>query len=268
MPHICPSCGGPVFREEGEAVLRCTNAECPAQMLRHLIHFTSRDAMDIEGMGEKVVEQFFNLKFLSSITDIYKIHEHRTEILTLDGWSFKSVDNLIMAIDKSKSNSLEKLLFGLGIKEIGEKTARMLSKRFVDLEKFKEISYEELLEIQDIGPASAISLYDYFHNEDNLKLIEELKELGLNFQYLGQAIDMNSYFSNKTVVLTGTLNKYGRKKATEILENLGAKVTGSVSKATDIVIAGTEAGSKLDKARALNIKIMDEEEFLSYIDEN
>ena len=266
MIDKCPICGGEIVKNE--SMHYCSNKDCPAKKIESLIHFASRNAMDIEGMGEKVVEQFFNLKFLSSITDIYKIHEHRTEILTLDGWSFKSVDNLIMAIDKSKSNSLEKLLFGLGIKEIGEKTARMLSKRFVDLEKFKEISYEELLEIQDIGPASAISLYDYFHNEDNLKLIEELKELGLNFQYLGQAIDMNSYFSNKTVVLTGTLNKYGRKKATEILENLGAKVTGSVSKATDIVIAGTEAGSKLDKARALNIKIMDEEEFLSYIDEN
>ena len=266
MIDKCPICGGEIVKKE--SMHYCNNKDCPAKKIESLIHFASRNAMDIEGMGEKVVEQFFNLKFLSSITDIYKIHEHRTEILTLDGWSFKSVDNLITAIDKSKSNSLEKLLFGLGIKEIGEKTARMLSKRFVDLEKFKEISYEELLEIQDIGPASAISLYDYFHNEDNLKLIEELKELGLNFQYLGQAIDMNSYFSNKTVVLTGTLNKYGRKKATEILENLGAKVTGSVSKATDIVIAGTEAGSKLDKARALNIKIMDEEEFLSYIDEN
>ena len=172
------------------------------------------------------------------------------------------MDNLLGAIEKSKENSLEKLLFGLGIKEVGEKMAKILAKRYIELDKFFDLSEEELLEIPDVGPISAHSVYSYFHDENNREMLEKLREYGLNFKYLGVTeVKEDSPFSGKTVVLTGTLSKYGRKEATEILENLGAKVSGSVSAKTDIVIFGVEAGSKLDKANALGIRTMDEEEF-------
>jgi DNA ligase (NAD+) len=180
----------------------------------------------------------------------------------MDGWSTKSMDNLLDAIEKSKENSLEKLLFGLGIKEVGEKMAKILSKRFIELDKFFDLTEEDLLEIPDVGPISAHSIYTWFHDENNRELVEKLREHGLNFKYLGVTeVSQNSPFSGKTIVLTGTLSKYGRKEATELLENLGAKVAGSVSAKTDIVIFGEEAGSKLDKANALGIRTMDEEEF-------
>ena len=182
--------------------------------------------------------------------------------MNIEGWSTKSIDNLLDAIEKSKSNSLEKLLFGLGIKEIGAKTAKILAKRYLNLEKFFDLTEEELQQIPDLGPVSSKSIFEYFHNEENVQIINELKEQGLNFDYLGVSqVNENSPFFGKTIVLTGTLTKYGRKEATELLENLGAKVSGSVSKKTDIVIFGVEAGSKLDNAHKLGIRTMDEEEF-------
>jgi DNA ligase (NAD+) len=218
--------------------------------------------MDIETMGDKVSEEFFNEGLISDIPSIYDLWTKRSEIIGREGWQDKSVDNLLDAIEKSKSNSLERLLFGLGIKEVGEKTAKVLAKRYLELEKFFELTEEELLSIQDVGPVLAHSLVEYFHNEDNKKMIESLKEKGLNFSYLGKVtVDTNSPFYGKTCVLTGTLSKYGRKEATEILENLGAKCAGSVSAKTDYVIYGEEAGSKLDKAHALGIKTLNEEEF-------
>ena len=219
--------------------------------------------MDIDGMGEKVVEQFFNQKFITSIADIYRLENHRSEIVEIDGWSDKSIDNLLTAIEKSKANSLEKLLFGLGIKEVGEKMAKVLARRFHSLDSFKELSIEDLLLVDDVGPVVAKSIYDYFHSEQSLSLIDDLRQNGVNMEYLGQDVmSKSSPFYGKTIVLTGTMIKYGRKEATTILENLGAKVAGSVSKLTDIVIYGSEAGSKLDKAQALGVQIMDEEEFL------
>ena len=217
-------------------------------------------------MGEKVVEQFFNQGFFKNIAEIYGLFNFRDQIISLDGWQRKSIDNLLEAIENSKGNSLEKLLFGLGIKEVGAKMAKTLSKIYQNLDNLMQASEEDLLSIKDVGPVVAHSIVTYFKNEKNIELIYKLISVGVNTKYLGQLSNSaTSYFSGKTVVLTGTLSKYGRKEATEILENLGAKVTGSVSRSTDVVIAGVEAGSKLDKARALNITVLDEDEFLSLI---
>ncbi|MGM9874100.1 MAG: NAD-dependent DNA ligase LigA [Bacilli bacterium] len=260
----CPECGMPLIRKD--AMHFCINPSCPAKMIEKIIHFSSRDAMDIEGMGEKVCEQFFNQGFFKDISEIYLLSNHRDEIISLDGWKSKSIDNLLSAIEKSKSNSLEKLLFGLGIKEVGEKMAKFLSKKYQTMDNLMQVSEEELLSLSDVGPVLAASLTSYFKDEKNIDLINKLKDLGLNMTYLGSSSSAaNSYFSGKTVVLTGTLSKYGRKEATELLENSGAKVTGSVTKNTDVVIAGEAAGSKLDKAQALNITILNEDEFLSLL---
>ena len=264
MINNCPVCGLPLIRKD--AMHFCVNPHCDARKIEGIIHFASRDAMDIEGLGERVAEQFFNQGFFRSINEIYRLYEHREEIIALDGWQSKSVDNLINAIEKSKENSLEKVLFGLGIKEVGAKMAKTLARKYQNIDNLINASEEELLEIPDVGPIVASSIRNYFSDERNMELINALKNEHLNFEYKGStATAANSYFSGKTVVLTGTLSKYGRKEATEILENLGAKVTGSVSKATDVVIAGVEAGSKLDKAHALGITVLDEEEFLTLL---
>lgn len=260
----CPECGMPLIKKD--AMHFCVNPECPAKQIESIIHFASKDAMDIEGMGEKVVEQFFNQGFFTNIAEIYKLMDHRDDVIALDGWQSKSIDNLIDAIDKSKSNSVEKLLFGLGIKEVGAKMAKTLSRIFGNLDALASATEEDLLEIPDVGPVVAHSIVTWFASEHNKELIEQLRQEGLNFNFLGSTSKAaNSYFSGKTVVLTGTLDSMGRKEATDILENLGAKVTGSVSKATDAVVAGHDAGSKLDKAQALGITVLSESEFLELI---
>ena len=260
MIDKCPVCGAPLIRKD--AMHFCVSPTCPARRIEGIIHFASRNAMDIETMGDKVSEEFFNTGLISDIPSIYDLWSKRTEIVGREGWQDKSVDNLLDAIEKSKQNSLERLLFGLGIKEVGEKMAKTLAKRYLELEKFEELTEEELMTVPDVGPIVAHSIFEYFHDENNIEMIRNLKEKGLNFNYLGQiTVDTNSPFYGKTCVLTGTLSKYGRKEATEILENLGAKVAGSVSAKTDYVIFGEEAGSKLDKAHALGIKTLNEEEF-------
>ena len=264
MIENCPVCGTPLTRVD--AMHFCLNPHCEAKKIEQIIHFSSRDAMDIEGLGEKVAEQFFNQGFIRSITDIYDLSQYRDDIISLDGWKDKSIDNLLAAIEKSKENSLEKVLFGLGIKEVGAKTAKTLSRIYGDIDALGTATEEELLEIPDVGPILSKSLVNWFADEKNIELVNSLKERGLNFKFLGSTSKAaNSYFSGKTVVLTGTLSSMGRKEATTLLEDVGAKVTGSVSKATDCVIAGTEAGSKLDKAQALGIQVLSEDEFLSLI---
>ena len=264
MCDTCPVCGSKLVKKD--AMHFCMNKNCDARNIEGLIHFSSKDAMDIEGLGEKVCEQFFNQKFIHSISDIYKLYNLRNELINIDGFSNVSVDKLFDAIEKSKSNSLERLIFGLGIKEVGVKTAKVLAKTFKTLDRLKDASKEELLEVQDIGEVSASSIFEYFHNEHNLLLIDELRLLGLNFEYLGSTTtNGDSIFSGKVVVLTGTLESMGRKEATNLLEDLGAKVTSSVSKSTDYVIFGSEAGSKLTKAQELNIQTMDEETFIQLI---
>lgn len=264
MIDKCPNCGSELVRIE--AMHFCLNKDCPSRNIEALIHFASKDAMDIEGMGEKVCEEFFALGFIKRIPDIYLLKNHRNEIVEIDGWSHKSIDNLIAAIEKSKNNSLEKLLFGLGIKEVGSKMGRTLARIFGSLDKLMEATLEDLLKINDVGEVVANSIYNYFKDEHNINMINELKSYNINMLYLGaNKVDETSYFFNKKVVLTGTLEKFGRKEATIMLENLGAHVSGSVSKATDIVVAGSEAGSKLDKAKKLGIQVMDEDEFISHL---
>ena len=260
----CPDCGSELVKIE--AMHFCLNKNCPSRKIESLIHFASKDAMDIEGMGDKVCEQFFAEKFIQSIPDIYRLANFKENIIQIEGWSYKSTESLLEAIENSKKKSLEKLLFGLGIKEVGEKMAKVLARFYKNIDRLMSESEENLLKISDIGEVCAASIYKYFHDEENIKLIEELKQLGLNMNYLGsETINENNYFYNKKIVLTGTLSKYGRKEATEILENLGAHVSSSVSKVTDLVIYGEEAGSKLDKANKLNVRVMNEEEFLDIL---
>ena len=264
MITTCPVCGSPLIRKD--AMHFCLNPNCDARKVESIIHFSSKDAMDIEGLGEKVAEEFFAEGFIHDVANIYKLSEHREEVINLEGWKEKSIDNLLQAIEKSKENSLERVLFGLGIKEVGEKMAKTLSRKYQNIDNLMNATEEELLEIPDVGPILAKSLVNWFSSEKNVELVNQLKEAGVNFEYKGSTTKAaNSYFSGKTVVLTGTLTSYGRKEATTLLEDLGAKVTGSVSKATDVVIAGTEAGSKLDKANALGITVLNEEEFLALL---
>ena len=264
MIDKCPVCGSPLVRVD--AMHFCLNPYCEAKKIEQIIHFSSRDAMDIEGMGEKVVEQFFNQGFIRSISDIYDLSQYRDEIIALDGWKDKSIDNLLQAIENSKQNSLEKVLFGLGIKEVGAKTAKVLARKYGDIDALSKASEEELLEIPDVGPILSKSLVTFFADEKNIELINALKDRGVNFKFLGSVGSAaGNYFSGKTVVLTGTLSSMGRKEATDLLENVGAKVTGSVSKATDCVIAGEAAGSKLDKAHQLGITVLSEDEFIALI---
>ena len=237
--------------------------------IEKIIHFASRNAMDIDGMGEKVCEQFFNQGFIKDIIDIYNLENYKDDIIQIDGWSNKSFQNLIDGINKSKTNSLERLLFGLGIKEVGEKMAKVLAKIFKDIDTLSKVSYEDLISINDVGPVAANSIVNYFSNQSNLDLIEKLKSVGVNVKYLKEDfINTSNYFYNKKVVLTGTLSKYTRPEATEILENLGAKVQGSVSKVTDIVIYGVEAGSKLEKAKKFNVLTLNEDEFIEKLNSN
>lgn len=264
MINNCPVCNAPLVKKD--AMHFCNNPFCEARQIESIIHFASRDAMDIEGLGERVAEQFFNQGFFKNIVEIYDLKDHRQDIIALDGWQQKSIDNLINAIEKSKGNSLERVLFGLGIKEVGEKMAKTLARKFLTIDNLMVLTHEQLMEIPDVGPVVASSIVNFFADTRNCQIVEGLKARGVNFTYLGSTVSAaNSYFSGKTIVLTGTLSKYGRKEATEILENLGAKVTGSVSKATDVVVAGLEAGSKLDKARELGITILDEEQFLDLL---
>ncbi|MFA6755321.1 MAG: NAD-dependent DNA ligase LigA [Bacilli bacterium] len=260
MINKCPVCGADLIKIE--ALHYCPNKACPSRNVESLIHFSSKDAMDIEGMGEKVCEEFFAEGFIKSISDIYKLEEHKDEIMNIDGWSTKSVTNLLDAIETSKHNSVEKLIFGLGIKEVGQKLAKSLAKFFGDLDNLMKANKEELLALSDVGEVSANSIINYFADESNIALINELKKDNLNTLYLGKSlVDNNGEFYNKKIVLTGTLSKYGRRELTTLLEDMGAHVSSSVSKETDIVIYGESSGSKLDKANALGIRTISDEEF-------
>jgi DNA ligase (NAD+) len=261
MPHICPSCGSPVFREEGEAVIRCTNADCPAQLLRHLIHFTSRDAMDIEGLGPAVLEQLLNAGLISNIVDLYSLDYDAVESLERTGK--KSVENLKNAIEKSKSQDLSKLIFALGIRHIGAKAGALMAEHFGDIDAILNATAEDFEAIEGFGSILAQSAFEFFSLSDTKKMIESLKEKGLNMKSLKKVED--SRFKGLTFVLTGTLPTLKRSEAGEIIESFGGKTSSSVSKKTDYVLAGEEAGSKLTKAESLGIKIITEEEFLEMI---
>ncbi len=251
MPEFCPSCSAPVYRDD-EAAIRCTNPDCPAQLLRNLIHFASRNAMDIEGLGPAVVEQLVNSNLISKQTDIFTLREE--EIATLERMGKKSAKNLIKAIENSKDNDLSKLVFALGIRNVGEKAAKLISERFLSLDGIMNASFEELTEIEGIGEVLAESIINYFNNDSAKEMAETLKELGVNTLSKKEKID--NRFLGKTFVITGTLERYTRPEMTEIIEKYGGKCSSSVSKKTDYVLAGEEAGSKLDKAGQLGVPII------------
>ncbi len=266
MITVCPHCGSPLVRKDNEAAYYCLNEHCDYKKIEKIIHFASRDAMNIEGLGEKIVEQFYNLGFISSIEDIYHLHVHKKEIMEIEGFGQKSMDNLIEAIEKSKQNSLEKLLFGLGIKGIGAKMADILSKNFKTMDCLLETNQFELTKIKDVGETIASSLYQFKTNPANIELLDHLKELGLNMTYLKDtSVLEESIFNGKTVCVTGTLEIMKRKEVKEYLARLGANVTGSVSKKTDYLICGRDAGSKLEKARNLGVTVLSEEDFLKEV---
>lgn len=264
MPETCPICNEPLTKVKG--LHYCLNPNCDSKKIEGMIHFSSRDMMDIDGMGASVVEEFFAEGFLTDIASIYHLEDHAQEIKELDGWSDKSINSLLDAIESSKKRSLERLLFGLGIKEVGGKTAKILAKRYKNLDALSKVSEQELLSIPDIGPVVAKNIASWFMDDKNKELLEKLREVNVNFDYLGtDTIDVNSYFYGKTIVLTGSLIHYSRNELTEILEGIGAKCSTSVSKKTDLVIAGSDAGSKLTKAKELGVLVIDEDEAISHL---
>ena len=257
MPEICPSCGARVTREEGEAVLRCTNAECPAQLARHLIHFASRDAMDIEGLGPAVVALLLENELVHHPYDLYTL---KTEDLTaLERMGEKSAENLLSAIEKSKENDLYRLIFGLGIRHIGAKAAKLVADKMQNMDAILSATAEDFAAIDGFGEIMAKSLYDFLLLPQSRELIEKFKELGLNMK--SQMVITDTRFEGMTFVLTGTLPTYKRNEAAAIIEGFGGKTSSSVSKKTTYVLAGEEAGSKLDKANALGVTIIDEAQF-------
>ena len=259
LPSICPSCSAPVIREEGEAAVRCVNPECPAQLLRNVIHFCSRDAMDIEGLGDALVEKFISENLISNVADIYDITAG--EIMMLEGHQERSAKNLVEAIERSKQNDLSRLLFALGIRHIGQKAAKLLSEHFGDIDSIIAASEEEIAEIDGFGGIMAKSAAEFFSMTQTADLIERLKAAGVNMKSLKEKSD-DQRFAGLTFVLTGTLPTLSRKEATEIIENLGGKASSSVSKKTSYVVAGEEAGSKLQKATDLGIPVITQDDLL------
>lgn len=266
FPTTCPECGSPLVREKGEAAHYCLNIDCPARVVESIAHFASRDCMNIDGLGVNTVTKFYENGILKTFEDIYLIKNKEAEILALDKTGKKSFDNLVEAIENSKKNELDKLLCALGIKQVGEKAAKVLAEKFITMDALMEADIETLTNIKDVGEISARCIYDFFHTEKNKSLVESLKAFGCN---MSQTVEekKQSYFTGKICVLTGTLSQLGRKEATTLLESLGATVTGSVSKKTNIVIYGEEAGSKLDKAKGLGIETLNEEEFIQKVNE-
>ena len=261
MPKFCPSCGSRVFREEGEAAIRCDNPDCPAQLLRVLIHFCSRDAMDIEGLGDAVLETFLKVGLIGKISDIYRLDYEK--IAALDGMGQKSADNLKKAVEKSKENDLSKLLFAFGIRHIGQKASKLLSDHFLTLDNIISATKEEILNIDGFGEIMADSVVEFFSLEQTKQMIDELKNFGLNMESQREIKD--NRFEGMTFVLTGTLTNFTRNEAQEIIESYGGKAASSVSKKTIYVLAGEAAGSKLQKATDLGVTIINEEQFAEMI---
>ncbi|MGY4691128.1 NAD-dependent DNA ligase LigA [Salibacterium sp. K-3] len=267
MPSTCPACGSDLVHLEEEVALRCINPQCPAQIQEGLIHFVSRDAMNIDGLGEKVIQQLFRHDLVTGIADLYKLE--RNELLKLERMGEKSVENLLSAIEASKANSLEKLVFGLGIRFVGAKAARTLAQEFVTMDTLRGAGYDDLLEVHEIGDKMAEAVVRYFDLPEVNELIDELQRLGLNMEYKGpvrEEVPEDSPLNGKTVVLTGTMEQLTRKEAKNKIEALGGKVTGSVSRSTDILVAGADAGSKRTKAEELGVDIWDEAAFLETIE--
>ena len=258
MPKQCPVCGAKTVREEGEAAIRCTGIECPAKLFRNLVHFVSREAMNIDGLGENIIQQLLDKKLIENIADIYTLTFEEIASLKKNGKKF--AQNLIDSINKSKENDLYHLLTALGIRHVGVKASKLLAKKYKTMDNLMQASLEELSEIKDIGEIMATSIQEFFRQEQTQDLIQKLKDAGVNMNYLEEAGEDNR-FEGKTFVLTGSLEKYTRGEASNIIEKLGGKTSGTVSKKTDYVLAGEEAGSKLTKAQNLGVTIISETEF-------
>ncbi len=261
MPKFCPSCNGPVFKEEGEAVVRCNNAECPAQVLRHMIHFTSRDAMDIEGLGPAVLELLLKEGKIREITDLYSLKIE--DVSNLERMGEKSAQNLLLALNKSKDMPLSKLIYALGIRHIGQKAAKLCADKFKNMDAILNASLDDFISIDGFGKIMAESIFEFFSLESTRSMIEKYRQLGLNMTEPDTVVD--NRFDGMIFVLTGTLDGLNRNEASAIIEGMGGKVSSSVSKKTTYVLAGEEAGSKLDKANALGVKVINKQEFLDMI---
>jgi DNA ligase (NAD+) len=265
MIKQCPVCESELSRKQGESGHFCANPDCDAKKTEGLIHFASRKAMNIEGLGIRIVEQFYNDGFLNSIKDIYLLKNRRDELIVKEGFGVKSIDKLLENIELSKDKNMDKLMFGLGIRHVGEKVSKVVASNFTNLLDMFKLNKDSLVDIDEVGEVIAQSLVDYFRNEDNIKLINDLSELGLNMEYRSNVV-LKEEFNNKTFVLTGKLEIYKRDEAKALIESMGGKVSSSVSKKTDYVVAGTDAGSKLTKAISLGVKVLTEEEFKELLD--
>lgn len=261
MIDRCPKCNDELIRKIGEADYYCTNPHCDAKKIEGIIHFASREAYNIDGLGEKVITDFYNDGFISDITDIFTLKDHFQELILKEGFGLKSITNLMDSIEESKKRNLDKLLFGLGIRHVGSKMAKILADKFTSIDRLLSITEEELIHTNDVGDVIAKSVAEYFAEPVNRERIAKLKEYGLQMTYTSDKVKEVTPFTGKTVVLTGTLSKYGRTEAQAIIERMGGNVSGSVSKKTDYILAGTEAGSKLEKGMALGITILSEAQF-------
>lgn len=266
MIDRCPICGSKIIRKEDEADYFCPNIECPARMVEKLIHFASKEAMNIPGLGDRILEDLYNYGYVKDIYDIYNLEKYRKELLELEGYGNRKLDNLFLSIKNSKNNSLERLLFGLGIKQVGNKMAKVLARVYKNMDNLSKASYEELVNIPDVGDIIANNITIYFNDAKNIDMLNKLKEIGINMEYINDSrYEENEEFVGKTFVLTGTLNQITRSDASKVIEDFGGKVTNSVTKKTDVVIVGDNPGSKYDKAINLNIEIWTEDKFLEYI---
>ena len=265
MIENCPICNTKLIKKD--AMHFCPNENCSARHTEGLIHFASRDAMNIDGMGEAIVQDFYNMGYLRKITDFYHLSNYRDQLMTLEGFGEKSITNLIESIENSKKNSLERLIFAIGIPHVGAKTAKILAMKFDNMDNFQNASIEELTNIQDIGDIIARSIVEFFSSDSTKETIKVLKELGVNMNYTGEKVEEQEEFSGKTFVLTGSLELFTRDEAEEKIELLGGKTSGSVSKKTSVVIVGANPGSKYNKALDLGITIWTEEEFKEKLEE-
>lgn len=265
MPNTCPSCGQQTYTKENDPFTRCKNPDCPDQNIRRIIHFASRDALNIEGLGDKVVTTLYEKGIIAHTIDLFSLE--REKLISLDRMGEKSVDNLLNAIENSKQNSLDKVIFALGILNVGKKAGKILAEKYLNLTNLMNATLDELVNLDDVGQITAESILDYLSDENNIKFINDLIKVGMNPQYEVQEVNTDNIFAGKTVVLTGKLVELTRNEAKEYLEKYGAKVTGSVTSKTDLVIAGEKAGSKLAKAEQLGIRVINEEEFANMVRE-
>ena len=263
MKKNCPMCGSSLIRKDDESAYYCMNEHCPARWQEKLIHYTSRHALNIEGFGDRIIEDFYNLGFIKTYEDFYTLDKHKEDLMELEGYGSKKVNNLLTEIENSKNLSLERLLFGLSIRHVGQKTADILARNFKNIDNLMNASVEDIAAVKDIGMTIAKSVVKFFEDERNKELIAHLKDFGVNMYYLKETSEEETLFTGKTFVLTGSLERFTRDEARERIEVLGGTVSSSVSRKTDVVVAGSEAGSKLTKAEELGITIWNEEEFIN-----